>query len=167
MLINAKNIAQRLTLFGVIVALLVVGVYFIAASHAATSYLTNEAEAGSLSGAAEVVSDSSASNASYVQFGNSLNAQYGFFSDIEYDTNTQMMTTLASYKAAGAQYVRFQLEWSMIQPNNASTYDWSQIDMLVNDILAENMTPLPVAGDTPTWADPSPSDYTKLTLERS
>jgi hypothetical protein len=63
---------RQLSLLGISIAVIIIGVHFITSSHAATPYAMSEAESGTLGGSATTQSDSLASGSSYVQFGSIL-----------------------------------------------------------------------------------------------
>jgi hypothetical protein len=65
----------------IVVVVVALGVYYLISSHAATPYASNEAESGSLTGSASLVSDSAASNSQAVQFGSTTTTSDGCSND--------------------------------------------------------------------------------------
>src|SRR5712692_5880561 len=55
----------------------------------------------------------------------------------------------------GVTWIRFDLPWDMVQPNSASSSDWSAIDRVVNAANARHLSLLPIVQYTPGWARPS------------
>lgn len=55
-------------------------------------------------------------------------------------------------KQLGATWVRWDLDWSLVQPDNESTYDWAKIDMIVNAAERNGVKSLPILTYTPQWA---------------
>jgi polysaccharide biosynthesis protein PslG len=68
-------------------------------------------------------------------------------------------TTLNAMQSMGVTDVRIAVPWAFIQPTAPTpgsdpTYDWSQLDTIVNAAAARNMGVLGVISFTPTWASP-------------
>lgn len=68
--------------------------------------------------------------------------------------------------ALGVKIVRFDMYWDRIQPTNASTYDWTVDDKMVNGIVAHGMMPLPIFHGTPGWARPSADVYVPSSMSQ-
>lgn len=64
----------------------------------------------------------------------------------------------SDYARLGLTFVRFDLDWDGIQPTNATTYDWSTFDMLINGMVSHGLKPLPILNRTPTWAATTVTD---------
>jgi hypothetical protein len=64
---------------------------------------------------------------------------------------------LDDYAAIGAQVVRFDLDWSAVEPTDG-VLNWSRFDKIVNEIVARGLTPLPILHRVPTWARASITD---------
>jgi hypothetical protein len=64
------NSYQKIVAIVICILIAGLGTYFLISSHATTPYVSQEAEAGQLSGSASVVNDSTASGSQYVKFGN-------------------------------------------------------------------------------------------------
>jgi GH35 family endo-1,4-beta-xylanase len=54
--------------------------------------------------------------------------------------------------ALGAQWVRLDFDWSVIQPDNSSTFDWSQYDTIVAAAQQRHLHVLGILAYTPQWA---------------
>jgi hypothetical protein len=93
-----KNLRYRYRFVAVIVIAMFLagGLYFLIASHAATAFLTAEPENGTKSGSATSVSDTTASNGSYVKFGSVVNPPTGTESQLI--SLIQDVTTAQGYK---------------------------------------------------------------------
>jgi len=62
---------------------------------------------------------------------------------------------LAAIQALGATWVRFDFDWSNIQPGSASTYNWSNYDRLVAAAGSHHLKTLAILDFTPAWARPA------------
>jgi hypothetical protein len=83
----------------VVAVIAVIGAYFLLSSHAATPYASNEAESGTLSGAATEGSDSNASGGKYVQFGSTQSTGYTGTCTKTINTSTVFATAVDSMSA--------------------------------------------------------------------
>ena len=78
---------------------------------------------------------------------------------------TEIATTLDTLKALGVTDIRVSVPWAAVQPYNASTYDWSKLDAVIDAANARDMGVLGVISATPSWAGallvghPDPTDY--------
>jgi len=52
----------------------------------------------------------------------------------------------------GVGWIRLDLAWDDIQPDNASSYDWSDFDRVVHAAQARGLSLLPTIDYTPSWA---------------
>lgn len=68
---------------------------------------------------------------------------------------SDMLTELNGMRALGVTWVRFDVEWSLVQPNSATTYDWGPYDTLFAQVRASGLKPLAVIDYTPSWAQNS------------
>lgn len=59
---------------------------------------------------------------------------------------------LSDTKALGAHWVRFDVDWSEVQPYNSSTYNWANIDRIVIAANKYKLDSLPILTYTPVWA---------------
>ena len=64
---------------------------------------------------------------------------------------------LDTFKAAGAQWLRFDMTWSVIE-RNKGTYDWSTSDRVVAAARARGFKLMPTLTYTPAWARPAGTD---------
>ncbi len=60
--------------------------------------------------------------------------------------------TLDELQALGVKDIRIAVPWVYVQPNNADTYDWAKLDILVNAATQRDMGILGVISATPAWA---------------
>jgi hypothetical protein len=67
-------------------------------------------------------------------------------------TSAQLAARLDLIARAGATQVRYDLPWSVVQPDSAKTYDWTGIDMIMSAVAQRGMTNLPILDGTPAWA---------------
>ena len=66
-----------------------------------------------------------------------------------------MATELNDATTLGVGWIRLDLEWNDIQPDNASSYDWSDFDRVVHAAQARGLSLLPIITYTPSWARPA------------
>ncbi len=59
---------------------------------------------------------------------------------------------LDDMKKLGLTWLRFDIEWSDVQPKNAQTYDWGKIDALIAAAHARGIEVLPILLYAPRWA---------------
>lgn len=57
--------------------------------------------------------------------------------------------------ATGAKWVRFDFDWSQIQPDNSSSFNWSTTDAVVAAATAKHLSILGIIDYTPAWARPA------------
>lgn len=67
-------------------------------------------------------------------------------------TASQLSSRLAGVKKLGVTWVRFDVDWALVQPNNATTYDWSAYDRVIGAINAAGLHGLGIIDYSPTWA---------------
>ncbi|WP_328360402.1 cellulase family glycosylhydrolase [Mycobacterium sp. NBC_00419] len=60
--------------------------------------------------------------------------------------------TLDELKALGVTDIRIAVPWAGVQPYNATDYDWSRVDAVVEAATARDMGILGVINGTPAWA---------------
>jgi hypothetical protein len=89
---------------------------------------------------------SSTSNAPGKGYGIAAGSSLTSLSDAALD---QRMKLIAS---SGAKWVRFDFDWSLIQPDNATTYNWSTYDKIVAESKKYNLSVLGIIDFTPAWA---------------
>lgn len=66
--------------------------------------------------------------------------------------DTQLDQRMADIAATGAKWVRFDFNWTLIQPDNASQYKWDQYDALVATAQKHQLFVLGILDFTPAWA---------------
>jgi hypothetical protein len=64
----------------------------------------------------------------------------------------ELNTRIANMASLGVTWIRLDFDWSQIQPNNSSSYDWSTYDNIVNVISAHHINILGILDYTPAWA---------------
>lgn len=57
--------------------------------------------------------------------------------------------------AAGAKWIRIDINWAQVQPNGPHSYDWSAMDSTIRGALADGMNVLGVLVYSPAWARPA------------
>jgi arabinogalactan endo-1,4-beta-galactosidase len=72
---------------------------------------------------------------------------------------TQIFDDLASL---GVGWVRVDLSWSTVQPNNAETYSWDAFDRIVSEANKRGVLVLPILTYTPSWARSPACAYTPM-----
>lgn len=60
--------------------------------------------------------------------------------------------SIADMKALGVGWVRFDIEWSNVQPDSAAGYNWAPYDRVVQALSAAGLQSLPIIDYTPAWA---------------
>jgi hypothetical protein len=78
---------------------------------------------------------------------------YGFSADelvwVDAATRDQQLEDM---KAAGASWVRIDMQWYVVQPSDANTYDWTVYDRAIDAINKHNLRPLVILDYAPAWA---------------
>lgn len=64
-------------------------------------------------------------------------------------------TKLDGMVALGVKWVRLDFDWSVIQPNNSHSFNWSQYDTIVAAAQKRHLYLLGILTYTPAWARPS------------
>lgn len=67
-------------------------------------------------------------------------------------TTSQLNAEFADMANLGVGWVRMDFDWSLIQPNNATTYDWSSYDNVIAAANAHGIKVLGIVAYTPAWA---------------
>lgn len=83
-------------------------------------------------------------------------------------SDAELAAELDGIKAAGATYVRFDIDWWLVQPT-PTTWNWAPIDRVVDAVRARGLKVLGMIGYSPPWARPpgspdktpptNPADY--------
>jgi polysaccharide biosynthesis protein PslG len=81
-------------------------------------------------------------------------ANYGIAagSGLTDDSPAVLNQRLTTMENLGVGWVRFDFDWSKIQPDNAISYDWSATDRVVQAATAHHLKILGTIDYTPTWA---------------
>jgi len=67
----------------------------------------------------------------------------------------QLAAELNDMVAMGVTWLRFDIEWSNVQPDNASQQHWNDYDKVVKAARARNVNVLAILDYTPSWARPA------------
>ena len=80
------------------------------------------------------------------------NSDYGFSTSLDSLTPDQLNAKLNGMQATGAKWVRFDVSWDVVQPNNAGSYNWATYDNVFSAIQSHGMNAVGVIDFTPGWA---------------
>jgi polysaccharide biosynthesis protein PslG len=69
-------------------------------------------------------------------------------------STSQLDTELAGIAKIGVGWIRIDISWADIQPNNSSKYDWNQLDQIVESAQDNKLHILGTIAYTPAWASP-------------
>ncbi len=141
----------------VVIAFAVVGGLMLVNSHAATFATSAEAESGTVSGNASIISDGNASGAHAVKFGSatvSTGTTFGMALGGSYQSLSaaDLNRRFADMEAMGVQWVRFDISWADIQSSGSSSYIWAPYDAVVHAARQHNLNILAMMGYAPQWA---------------
>lgn len=64
----------------------------------------------------------------------------------------ELAKRLDGIKATGAAWVRFDIDWSVVQPDNAATYQWDAYDQVVSASRQRGLNVIAIIDFTPRWA---------------
>ncbi|MDO8737075.1 MAG: hypothetical protein Q7K29_08375 [Thermoleophilia bacterium] len=67
-------------------------------------------------------------------------------------SNQELESSLADMESLGITWLRFDLAWDLVQPNDAAHFDWSRYDRIVIAAGNHNMKLMPILVFTPRWA---------------
>jgi hypothetical protein len=76
------------------------------------------------------------------------------------ESASQQAAALANMKSIGLQWVRVDIDWDWSQPDDATTYEWTDTDQEVQAIEAAGMSADLIIDDTPPWARNAAADET-------
>ena len=68
-------------------------------------------------------------------------------------TDAQLTAFLNDFDTTKALYIRIDLAWSVVQPTNSTTWDFSRYDRLINAIRAKGLKVLAMPTYCPAWAN--------------
>ncbi|MBV0892977.1 cellulase family glycosylhydrolase [Paracoccus sp. Z118] len=69
----------------------------------------------------------------------------------------------ADYRAMGVRWLRTDLNWETVQQDGPDSFDWSEMDRIVDTAASFGISVLPVVGSTPEWAWETPEQITPPT----
>ncbi|MBM3605794.1 MAG: hypothetical protein FJX25_13920 [Alphaproteobacteria bacterium] len=78
------------------------------------------------------------------------------FDALRWKDSLDLRAELADYAAMGVRWLRTDLNWATIQQGGPDSFDWSEMDRVVDLARAYDIKVLPVAGSTPEWAWQNP-----------
>ncbi len=83
-----------------------------------------------------------------------LTYKYGFsLSETLYNlSDAQLNDRLNDIASMGIGWIRFDMSWDIVQPNDATTFHWSETDRIISAISAHNIKILPILLQAPSWA---------------
>jgi hypothetical protein len=67
-------------------------------------------------------------------------------------SNADLNADMDDLVSLGVTWLRFDIQWDHVQPNNATTYSWVSVDKFVAAAVAHHINLLPVISYTPAWA---------------
>jgi hypothetical protein len=68
-------------------------------------------------------------------------------------TAEELQARITDFKSLGVKWVRFELDWSVIQPTGPETYDLRQQDMVIKALTEAGIHILGLVDYTPGWAN--------------
>jgi polysaccharide biosynthesis protein PslG len=69
-------------------------------------------------------------------------------------SQAEIARELDGYRAVGARWIRFDIDWSVIQAGGRSSYNWAPFDTIVRAARARRLNVLGMIAYTPAWARP-------------
>ncbi len=67
-------------------------------------------------------------------------------------TDNELNSRLDDIASMNIGWLRFDIDWSSVQPSGPDYYDWSEIDRLVAGANVRNIKLLPIIDNVPAWA---------------
>jgi len=67
-------------------------------------------------------------------------------------SNSELENYLATVQKTGAGWIRFDFDWSLVQPDNPTEYDWSAYDRLTAAAAKHHLNIVGIIDFTPPWA---------------
>jgi len=86
---------------------------------------------------------------------NATRAGFATGSIVLSESDDQLAHDLDAVAATRAQWVRFDFDWSWVQRDGPSSWDWSAIDRIVNAVNQRGLSVIALPAYSPTWARPS------------
>lgn len=71
---------------------------------------------------------------------------------LRWQDQADLEAAFADLEALGAQWLRTDINWSLVQPQSAEAYDWRVVDRIVDLAERHGLRLLPVVGSVPDWA---------------
>jgi polysaccharide biosynthesis protein PslG len=71
---------------------------------------------------------------------------------LPYLTHAQLENELNTIAGLGVNWIRIDMSWADVQPDNASHYNWQALDAIVNGASARHIKVLAILDYTPAWA---------------
>ncbi len=78
----------------------------------------------------------------------------------------EMNRALDDMVSVGATWIRFDMDWSSVQPNSKREHNWQQIDRLVSSARSRNLKILAIVDNTPLWARPADCKHSSKCMPR-
>ncbi|QQO46767.1 cellulase family glycosylhydrolase [Paracoccus sp. MC1862] len=78
---------------------------------------------------------------------------------LRWQDSLDLRAEFADYAAMGVRWLRTDLNWASIQRDGPDSFDWSEMDRIVDLAASFGIGVLPVAGSTPEWAWANPEDH--------
>jgi hypothetical protein len=67
-------------------------------------------------------------------------------------SKSQLNSELNELNTLGVSWIRIDVAWAGVQPNNSSQYDWSPVDTIVSAASSHHLSVLATLAYTPSWA---------------
>lgn len=67
-------------------------------------------------------------------------------------SDTQLNNRLNDIASLGIGWIRFDMSWVIVQPDDSATFHWSETDRIISAIRAHNIKILPILLEPPFWA---------------
>ena len=136
-----------------------IGIYAVIHANAAISPAAFEAETGTISQPATTPAVTGASGGKVLTFGtpapvsNTAAKGFGFAAGaIATLPRAEQDAWLADMKSLGITWLRIDIDWSHVQPNNAQSYDWAVYDVTVAEAAKYDIKVNGIITYTPQWA---------------
>jgi polysaccharide biosynthesis protein PslG len=78
--------------------------------------------------------------------------------EVQYQEDPMRERDLDVMQDVGSRWVRIDITWGVIQGDGPSSYDWSEVDRIVEGITSRGMKVLGSISYTPDWARPAGTD---------
>jgi hypothetical protein len=77
---------------------------------------------------------------------------FGFATDLSGMSTSDLNQRMSDMKATGVTWVRYDLDWRVVQPNSPSSYNWSSYDSIAKAAQAHGLKVLLIIDFAPSWA---------------